>query len=135
MRELTQLVTEGRVDHHIGRMVNSVCELRSGNWGRSVSHGPSTVEPSTAINEQPVPHHLFNEPVLYGPDGTILSAEESNFCQSRATADEIGDDGGDGGRDDMRYVINYFHQNTIIPIFLQIFMTQNILIREFPSCV
>ncbi|XP_043278537.1 polyadenylate-binding protein-interacting protein 1 isoform X2 [Venturia canescens] len=99
MRELTQLVTEGRVDVHIGRMVNSVRELRSGNWGRVVSHGPSTVEPSTAVNEQQIPQHLFNEPVLYGPDGTILSAEESNFCQSRATADGVGDDGGDGGFD------------------------------------
>ena len=91
MRELTELVTEGRVDVHVGRMVNSVRELRSGNWGRLPSHGPTPVEQSPAIEQ--LPQHLLDEPVLYGPDGTVLSAEESSFCQSRATVDGIGDDG------------------------------------------
>lgn len=107
MRELTELVTQGRVDVHVGRMVNSVVELRSDNWGRVVpSHGPNPVEPSPPVPDHQLPQHSFNEPVLYGPDGTVLSAEESSFCQSRATVDGISEDGADIHSDDLRYAIS-----------------------------
>lgn len=66
MRRLTGLVTEGQVDVHVGRMVNSVDELRRGNWGRLVStHGPynSTVNDSSQTpidtSQPPVSTEVF----------------------------------------------------------------------------
>ncbi|CAD6239665.1 GSCOCG00008752001-RA-CDS [Cotesia congregata] len=92
MKELSELVIEGRVDQHIGRMVNSVKELRSGNWGRSVSsHGPVPADinqpPQQQVQEQ-LQYQQLNEPVLYGPDGNILSAEERRFCQDLSNMDD-----------------------------------------------
>lgn len=92
MKELSELVIEGRVDQHIGRMVNSVKELRSGNWGRTVSsHGPVPADinqpPPQQVQEQ-LQYQQLNEPVLYGPDGNILSAEERRFCQDLSNMDD-----------------------------------------------
>lgn len=120
MRRLTGLVTEGQVDVHVGRMVNSVDELRRGNWGRLVStHGPynttGNANPQTPLDTSQEP--LSNEPVFYGPDGNVLSAEESRFLQDLTgdapDIDEYGDgevdlegeelwaeEGDDGGMDD-----------------------------------
>ncbi|XP_046422337.1 polyadenylate-binding protein-interacting protein 1 [Neodiprion fabricii] len=120
MRRLTGLVNDGQVDVHVGRMVNSVDELRRGNWGRLVStHGPynSTVNDSPQtpadVSQQP----LTNEPVFYGPDGNVLSPEESRFLQDLTgdtpDVEEFGEgeddgdidgiwneEGDDGGMDD-----------------------------------
>ncbi|XP_076651795.1 polyadenylate-binding protein-interacting protein 1 [Halictus rubicundus] len=76
MRVLTELVTTGRVDTHVGRMVNSVRQLRSGNWGHSPTVD-STVENSetTEANKSP------DEPVFYGPDGKVLTPEENKFLE------------------------------------------------------
>ncbi|KAF7994756.1 hypothetical protein HCN44_004228 [Aphidius gifuensis] len=94
MHELTELVTNGRVDVHVGRMVNSVCELRTSNWGRIVSsHGPTPVDinQTNTQNQDNQNNQQFDEPVFYGPDGMVLSAEERRFCQDLANMD--GDDG------------------------------------------
>lgn len=94
MHELTELVTNGRVDVHVGRMVNSVCELRTSNWGRVVSsHGPTPVDinQTNTQNQDNQNTQQFDEPVFYGPDGMVLSAEERRFCQDLANMD--GDDG------------------------------------------
>lgn len=94
MHELTDLVTNGRVDVHVGRMVNSVCELRTTNWGRVVSsHGPTPadINQTNLQNQQAQNVQQFDEPVFYGPDGMVLSAEERRFCQDLANLD--GDDG------------------------------------------
>ncbi|XP_078043486.1 polyadenylate-binding protein-interacting protein 1 isoform X2 [Augochlora pura] len=75
MRALTELVTAGRVDTHVGRMVHSVHQLRNGNWGHS-----STVDSSTIENtENTETNEALDEPVLYGPDGKVLSPEENEF--------------------------------------------------------
>ncbi|XP_034952561.1 polyadenylate-binding protein-interacting protein 1 [Chelonus insularis] len=105
MKELSSLVIQGRVDVHTGRMVDSVKELRNGNWGQGISsHGPTPVEINQRISQnqvQPQYHQQqyqhqhqqqqqqhqpqqFDEPVLYGPDGMILSSEERQFCQNLA---------------------------------------------------
>lgn len=73
MQKLTKLVTEGFVDSHVGRMVQGVNNLRNDNWGNSV-------KPETEINTESAIQQP-NEPVFYGPDGNILSAEESKFLQ------------------------------------------------------
>lgn len=78
MQKLTKLVTEGRVDSHVGRMVQGVNNLRSENWGNSVKTEPDTNSTSTTPQS--------DEPVFYGPDGTVLSAEESKFLQDLAEA-------------------------------------------------
>ncbi|CAK9818369.1 Polyadenylate-binding protein-interacting protein 1 [Anthophora quadrimaculata] len=79
MRALTELVTEGRVDSHVGRMVHSVHELRNGNWGQS-SINSSIVESTESID----PNQAVDEPVFYGPDGKVLTAEENKFLEDVA---------------------------------------------------
>ncbi|XP_031846436.1 polyadenylate-binding protein-interacting protein 1 isoform X2 [Nomia melanderi] len=74
MRALTELVTTGRVDTHIGRMVHSVHQLRNGNWG----HTP-TVDSSVESTENTDQNEVLDEPVFYGPDGKVLTAEENKF--------------------------------------------------------
>lgn len=76
MQKLSKLVTEGRVDHHVGRMVQGVNNLRNENWGNSVKTESDTN--STSATQQ------SDEPVFYGPDGNVLSAEESKFLQEIA---------------------------------------------------
>lgn len=108
MRALTELVNNGQVDTHVGNMVNSVHELRK-DWGRSMSNCDSSGSSNTLFNEmqrqfdqlgasnynssevtvplkiqQPntIPQKMqLNQPVMYGPDGEILSAEESEFLE------------------------------------------------------
>lgn len=77
MRALTELVTEGRVDSHVGYMVHSVHELRNGNWGQS-SNNSVTVEPAVELLD---PNQAIDEPVLYGPDGKVLTPEENKFLE------------------------------------------------------
>lgn len=76
MRALTELVTEGRVDSHVGHMVHSVHELRNGNWGQN-SLNSSTVESIEPLD----PNQAIDEPVLYGPDGKVLTPEENKFLE------------------------------------------------------
>ncbi|XP_018301559.1 polyadenylate-binding protein-interacting protein 1 isoform X2 [Mycetomoellerius zeteki] len=57
MRALTELVNNGQVDTHVGNM-----------------------------HQVPEKIH-FNQPVMYGPDGSILSAEESEFLEQHVKAD------------------------------------------------
>lgn len=81
MRALTDLVTAGRVDSHVGRMVHSVHELRNGNWGQT-----STTDPSVEFTEHidTDPNQALDEPVFYGPDGKVLTAEENKFLEDVA---------------------------------------------------
>ncbi|EZA59452.1 Polyadenylate-binding protein-interacting protein [Ooceraea biroi] len=101
MRALTELVNNGQVDTHVGNMVNSVHELRK-DWGRSArctSSETNNVSSSDVQQQSEQPSastrdfsetgialarqvdHSLNLPVMYGPDGEILSAEESQFLQ------------------------------------------------------
>lgn len=79
MRALMDLVTEGKVDTHVGRMVHSVQELRTGNWGQTPVNS-TPVESSEIIN----PDQALDEPVFYGPDGKVLTAEENKFLEDVA---------------------------------------------------
>lgn len=76
MRTLSDLVIQGRVDSHVGRMVTSVSELRSGNWGVISSHVPLHAE-----NEQSSSAQIDDQPIYYGPDGAIITEEESRFLE------------------------------------------------------
>lgn len=98
MRALTQLVTESRVDSHVGHMVNSVYELRNGNWGQGTSTGGGTTPAdSTQIPEtQDCPP---DGPVFYGPDGQVLSSEENQFLEDVAESHPDDMIGGPGDRE------------------------------------
>ncbi|XP_016845761.1 polyadenylate-binding protein-interacting protein 1 [Nasonia vitripennis] len=76
MRTLSDLVIQGRVDSHVGRMVTSVSELRSGNWGVISSHGPLHAE-----NKQSSSAQVVDDPIFYGPDGEVITDEESRFLE------------------------------------------------------
>ncbi|XP_047351840.1 polyadenylate-binding protein-interacting protein 1 isoform X1 [Vespa velutina] len=84
MRALTELVTEGRADSSVGRMIDSVHQLRNGNWGRDSHNSSSQNSLPEPIHSTKIQHE-YNELVLYGPDGKVLSAEESQFLQDAAT--------------------------------------------------
>ncbi|KAL7290121.1 hypothetical protein TKK_0015842 [Trichogramma kaykai] len=83
MRKLSDLVIEGKVDQNVGRMVTSVSELRSGNWGAVSS------QPSSEVVEEPKNLRVTNDTVFYGPDGQILSEEESRFLASANREDSL----------------------------------------------
>lgn len=123
MRALTELVNNGQVDTHVGNMVNSVHELRK-DWGKSMSNCDSSGSSNALFNEMqrqpdqlgasnynssemdtvllkvqhPVSKILLNEPVMYGPDGKILTEEESEFLEEHTKTD----------LDDQGYVIIAF---------------------------
>ncbi|XP_011495384.1 PREDICTED: polyadenylate-binding protein-interacting protein 1 [Ceratosolen solmsi marchali] len=84
MRTLSDLVIQGRVDSHVGRMVNTVSELRSGNWGVISSHMPLHIE-----NKQSSSSQVDNEAIFYGPDGKVITDEESRFLDDLAET-EVG---------------------------------------------
>ncbi|XP_058800724.1 polyadenylate-binding protein-interacting protein 1 isoform X2 [Phymastichus coffea] len=86
MRLLTDLVIQGRVDQHVGRMVDSVSELRSGNWGVISSHVPT---PLVEIKPPLISQVVVNEPIFYGPDGEIISEEESRFLDGSAESELV----------------------------------------------
>lgn len=106
MRALTELVNNGQVDTHVGNMVNSVHELRK-DWGKRMSNcdlsetsnalsnkvhqqpdqlGASNYN-SSEINTASLREIQLDQPVMYGPDGEILSAEESKFLQDNIKLD------------------------------------------------
>jgi len=116
MRALTELVNNGQVDTHVGNMVNSVHELRK-DWGKNTSNCDSSGSSLASFNDaqrqpdqlgasnynsfkmdtiplkiqHPVPQKMqLNQPVMYGPDGEILSAEESEFLEQHAKTDDQG---------------------------------------------
>lgn len=105
MRALTELVNNGQVDTHVGNMVNNVHEMRK-NWEKSASNCDSTGTSNASSNQVQQPNQPgasnYNSselntkplgkvqqpldlPVMYGPDGEILSAEESKFLQDHIT--------------------------------------------------
>lgn len=114
MRALTDLVNNGQVDKHVGNMVSNVHELRK-DWGKSVSYDSSgksgnvklmseTVQQQQQPGQADAPNCYtleadgvvvstdVDQPVLYGPDGTILSTDEEQFL--RETQNDIGYDVG-----------------------------------------
>ncbi|KYN00737.1 PREDICTED: polyadenylate-binding protein-interacting protein 1-like isoform X2 [Cyphomyrmex costatus] len=123
MRALTELVNNGQVDTHVGNMVNSVHELRK-DWGTSAFNCNSSGSSHALFNDVQrqsdqlgasnyysseshtvslkIQHQVpettrFNQPVMYGPDGSILSAEESEFLEKadleiQGTSEEEPDD-------------------------------------------
>ncbi|KAG8237603.1 hypothetical protein J437_LFUL012402 [Ladona fulva] len=98
----------------VRRIANSVVELRNSCWGRSSSSVADFPPSSVRHNEDNIPYHSHSgswqggsrrgqrhfhsnvdEPVFYGPDGQILTAEESRFLQDSIAAicdeEECGD--------------------------------------------
>lgn len=85
MRTLSDLVIKGPADSSIRNMVNSVTELRSGNWGQVITnHAPMNNE-----NNQSGSRQVVNEPTFYGPDGQELTEEESRFLEEYAYDEEF----------------------------------------------
>ena len=86
------------------RLLNSVVELSNNRWGRNSEPQSMFFKSGAHLNcfclyfffvsvavpttlETTVPHHqqqkvFTNEPVFYGPDGKIISEEESTFLSS-----------------------------------------------------
>ncbi|GAB0090188.1 polyadenylate-binding protein-interacting protein 1 [Sergentomyia squamirostris] len=74
---LAQLETS--VDVSTGRLIRSVLDLKANRWGRTA---PIAVAPIQEVN-----HYDCNDsPVFYGPDGQVLTEEESSFLSAQASA-------------------------------------------------
>ncbi|XP_067203347.1 polyadenylate-binding protein-interacting protein 1-like [Linepithema humile] len=107
MRALTELVNNGQVDTHVGNMVNNVHEMRK-NWEKSASNCDSPSTNNAVLNQVQQPdqpgasnynsselntaplvevQQPLDLPVMYGPDGEVLSAEESKFLQDHMMLD------------------------------------------------
>ncbi|XP_059608969.1 polyadenylate-binding protein-interacting protein 1 [Phlebotomus argentipes] len=77
LSSLAQLETS--VDVSTGRLIRSVLDLKANRWGRSA---PIAVAPIQEVN-----HYDCNDsPVFYGPDGQVLTEEESSFLSAQASA-------------------------------------------------
>uniref|UniRef100_A0A1L8DHV1 Putative polyadenylate-binding protein-interacting protein 1 n=1 Tax=Nyssomyia neivai TaxID=330878 RepID=A0A1L8DHV1_9DIPT len=69
---------ETSVDVSTGRLIRSVLDLKANRWGRSA---PIAVAPIQEVN-----HYDCNDsPVFYGPDGQVLTEEESSFLSAQAS--------------------------------------------------
>lgn len=84
MGQLSNLVLSDTVDIHVKRMVDSVTELRNNSWGRAPTITPTYRPPVAPQNAPSQSHEAFDEPVFYGPDGQVISAEESAFLHNFA---------------------------------------------------
>lgn len=74
---LKNLTGNPEIGRDIKDMVNSVIELRSIDWGRTTAtYNSDTTSSDTSC-------YPLNEPVMYGPDGKPITAEESLFLHSQ----------------------------------------------------
>ena len=84
MHALSDLVIQGRVDSSVSRMVTSVTELRSGNWGEASLTQHNPVPPPRVENE----NQRNRMPIYCSADVPVLTDEESKFLEEMA-AEEI----------------------------------------------
>lgn len=86
------------------RLVQSVVDLFNDNWGRRDEQ--ENQQPAAAADLQQNPPQYNDSPVFYGPDGKIITEEESSFLNSNMpesypiNIDEIIDDGSDYADED-----------------------------------
>lgn len=73
------------------RLLTSVIELRKNRWGRNVDNNAS----NPMLTDNAVGKDFSNDPVFYGPDGNILTEEESAFLWSATTCPTDNDDDDD----------------------------------------
>lgn len=74
MNKLNKLTNKATCDKSLSCQIMSVAELRGANWGSNVNEVPNQSSESSGVN-------VGGEPIFYGPDGSILSAEESKFLE------------------------------------------------------
>ncbi|XP_069674729.1 polyadenylate-binding protein-interacting protein 1 isoform X2 [Periplaneta americana] len=76
MHSLSELFSNSNVEPNIRHLIHSVIELRTIRWGDASNFMPhaSTTQVYNSCPPQ-------NEPVFYGPDGQIMTPEESQFLQ------------------------------------------------------
>lgn len=93
----------GIAPQDVQKLMKSVVELRSKNWGRRAS-------PSPVNNYAPaVPRDPYNDMVYYGPDGLPLTEEEQLFMESnQPESDGETDDLSDEMDDEIRAAFEEF---------------------------
>ncbi|XP_021928250.1 polyadenylate-binding protein-interacting protein 1 isoform X3 [Zootermopsis nevadensis] len=75
MESLLHLLNNPMVESNVRHLISSVFELRRAGWGDASGFMPNT---STTQPSNPC---LQNYPVFYGPDGQIMTPEESQFLE------------------------------------------------------
>ncbi|XP_049805510.1 polyadenylate-binding protein-interacting protein 1 [Schistocerca nitens] len=88
MNKLCKLTNKATCDKSLSCQIMSVAELRRASWGSNVNEAPNQ-------NSEPSVVNVGSDPIFYGPDGSILSAEESKFLEENY--EEVGT----AGEDDM----------------------------------
>ncbi|XP_015908078.1 polyadenylate-binding protein-interacting protein 1 isoform X2 [Parasteatoda tepidariorum] len=88
MFTLKNLASNQEFTRNIRDMINSVIKLRESDWGRS-SHTTENSGYETA------PPTSLDEPVMYGPDGKPMTADELMFLQSQYASGNLTPDADD----------------------------------------
>ncbi|XP_065348595.1 polyadenylate-binding protein-interacting protein 1 isoform X2 [Cloeon dipterum] len=113
MDQLEDLLTAAQscpnLKPNMATLAKSVVNLRHQTWGRSP---PSPVQSqwSSGDGASHQSNHFTNEPVYYGPDGQILTAEESRFLQDGLNAGNKGGDEDEGMDEELQDAYEQFLQ-------------------------
>ncbi|XP_031621959.1 polyadenylate-binding protein-interacting protein 1 [Contarinia nasturtii] len=85
---MNQLGNCENTDVSTQRLLSSVIELRKNRWGRNMAETCRNIDNAASnslLVEQPFGKEFSNDPVFYGPDGNILTEEESAFLWNATT--------------------------------------------------
>lgn len=77
MQSLLKLYSSSNVEPNVRLLISSVIDLRNQCWGEASNFMPH----ASTTQEEFIPYPTQNEPVFYGPDGQIMTPEESQFLQ------------------------------------------------------
>ncbi|XP_055308314.1 polyadenylate-binding protein-interacting protein 1 [Sitodiplosis mosellana] len=77
---MNQLSSCENTDVSTQRLLSSVIELRKNRWGRN-----NDSNASNPLLDQQCGKEFSNDPVFYGPDGNVLTEEESAFLWNATT--------------------------------------------------
>uniref|UniRef100_A0A2M4BGS6 Putative thyroid hormone receptor-associated protein complex subunit n=1 Tax=Anopheles marajoara TaxID=58244 RepID=A0A2M4BGS6_9DIPT len=112
---------EKKVMHSVAPLISSVLKLHSNAWGRSEETVPAV--PVPAVPDRMVgvvPLGVDFSPVFYGPDGKVISEEESSFLETNlhqakknAVFDDYEDDEDAYGVDDQDPEVQQAFENFV----------------------
>lgn len=91
---IQNLTSVTALDVSTSRILENVLNLQKNKWGRMSEPSAATLQQFNNANNSV---RLSDDPVFYGPDGQILTEEESNFLVANLT----GNEGGDGDDSDL----------------------------------
>lgn len=84
LQDLEQLVLKEALPNDTVKIIQSVLDLREKSWGRSSEE----IASMASISHVPLGLESNDSPVIYGPDGEVLTEEESSFVENGLAGDK-----------------------------------------------